>query len=49
MQIGEHKRAKGARLLGVHLEGPYFAHAQRGAQDPRYIKNPEPDEYLALL
>ncbi|NMB45935.1 MAG: N-acetylglucosamine-6-phosphate deacetylase [Firmicutes bacterium] len=43
------ERAKGARLLGVHLEGPYFAHAQRGAQDPRYIKNPEPDEYLALL
>lgn len=34
---------------GLHLEGPYLAMAQRGAQDPRYIKNPDPEEYLPLL
>lgn len=39
----------GARLLGMHLEGPYFADTQRGAQDPRYLKNPDPGEYLPLL
>jgi N-acetylglucosamine-6-phosphate deacetylase len=39
----------GAKLLGLHLEGPYFAMGQRGAQDPRYIKNPSPEEYLPIL
>ncbi|MEN6594079.1 MAG: N-acetylglucosamine-6-phosphate deacetylase [Clostridiaceae bacterium] len=34
---------------GLHLEGPYFAMAQRGAQDPRYLKNPDPAEYRALI
>lgn len=36
-------------LLGLHLEGPYFAQEQRGAQDPRYIRDPDPNEYLPLL
>lgn len=40
---------KGAQFLGMHLEGPYFAMAQRGAQDPRYIRNPDPEEYKAVL
>ncbi|TYR36627.1 N-acetylglucosamine-6-phosphate deacetylase [Sphingobacterium phlebotomi] len=39
----------GADLLGIHLEGPYFAMSQRGAQDPRYIRNPDPDEYKTLI
>jgi N-acetylglucosamine-6-phosphate deacetylase len=40
---------KGARFLGMHLEGPYFSMAQRGAQDPRYIRNPDPKEYMDIL
>src|SRR5690606_31498152 len=40
---------KGARFLGVHIEGPYFAMQQRGAQDPRYIRDPDPTEYLDIL
>jgi N-acetylglucosamine-6-phosphate deacetylase len=40
---------KGAHLLGMHLEGPYFAMNQRGAQDPRYIRNPDPEEYKEVL
>lgn len=40
---------KGARMLGLHLEGPYFAMAQKGAQDPRYIRDPKPEEYLEIL
>lgn len=39
----------GAQFLGIHLEGPYFAMNQRGAQDPRYIRNPDPNEYKDIL
>ena len=31
-------------ILGVHMEGPYFSLEQRGAQDPRYIRPPDPAE-----
>ena len=36
-------------LLGLHIEGPYFSYEQKGAQDPRYIRNPDPAEYLKIL
>lgn len=39
----------GAQFLGIHLEGPYFALNQKGAQDPRYIRNPDPKEYKEIL
>jgi len=39
----------GSRLLGMHLEGPYFAPSQKGAQDIRFIKEPHKDEYLSIL
>lgn len=39
----------GAEFLGMHLEGPYFAMNQRGAQDPRYIRDPDPSEYEDIL
>lgn len=45
-----HKNNKnGAEFLGIHLEGPYFAMNQRGAQDPRYIRDPDPKEYQEIL
>ena len=40
---------KGAQFGGLHLEGPYFAHEFRGAQDPRFLRNPSPDEYLEII
>ncbi|GAB3725967.1 N-acetylglucosamine-6-phosphate deacetylase [Spirosoma lituiforme] len=40
---------RGAAFLGIHLEGPYFALSQRGAQDPRYIRDPDPAEYEEIL
>ena len=43
------KNNAGAQFLGMHLEGPYFAQSQRGAQDPRYIRDPDPAEYEAIL
>jgi len=39
----------GAQFLGMHLEGPYLAMSQRGAQDPRYIRDPDPTEYKNIL
>ena len=36
-------------ILGVHVEGPYFSPEQRGAQDPRFLKDPDPEEYASLL
>lgn len=43
------KPTGGAQFIGMHLEGPYFAMAQRGAQDPRHIRNPDPAEYHELI
>ncbi|HHU96504.1 MAG: N-acetylglucosamine-6-phosphate deacetylase [Bacteroidota bacterium] len=39
----------GAQFIGLHLEGPYFSLNQRGAQDPKYIRNPDPEEYKHVL
>ena len=43
------KNTDGARFGGMHLEGPYFNPVFAGAQDPRYLRNPRPEEYLELL
>lgn len=40
---------RGAQFIGLHLEGPYFALNQRGAQDPKYIRNPDAAEYREIL
>ena len=39
----------GAQMLGMHLEGPYIAMNQRGAQDPRFIRDPDANEYEEIL
>ncbi|WMJ84525.1 N-acetylglucosamine-6-phosphate deacetylase [Oscillospiraceae bacterium LTW-04] len=36
-------------LLGLHLEGPYFASEHKGAQDERYLMHPHPEHYLKIL
>lgn len=43
------KRHDGAQLLGVHMEGPYFAPEQSGAQDPRYLVPPTPASYRRFV
>lgn len=39
----------GSNYLGMHIEGPYFSMEQRGAQDPRFIRLPDPQEYSEIL
>ena len=43
------RNTHGADMPGLHLEGPYFAYGQRGAQDPRHLRDPKPEEYLKIL
>ncbi len=43
------KNTEGARMLGLHLEGPYFSPEQCGAQDKTFLKNPDPTEYRKIL
>ena len=39
----------GSDFVGMHMEGPYFALSQMGAQDPRFIRDPDPAEYERIL
>ncbi|PWG81954.1 N-acetylglucosamine-6-phosphate deacetylase [Pararcticibacter amylolyticus] len=39
----------GAGFIGIHIEGPYFSMNQKGAQDPRYIRYPDPEEYREII
>ena len=39
----------GCRMLGLHLEGPYFSHAQAGAQDPSQMRDPDAREAAMIL
>ena len=42
-------KTHGAHMPGVHLEGPYFAASQAGAQDPRHLRVFDPEEYNAIF
>ncbi len=47
-RIEEHKEGY-PNILGLHLEGPYFASSQAGAQDPKHLRNPNKSEYDKVL
>ncbi len=38
-----------ARLLGVHMEGPYFSEKKKGAQNGAYLKDPDINGFLRLF
>lgn len=39
----------GARILGIHLEGPYFSPEKPGAHDSALLRHPNPAEYNEWL
>lgn len=48
-EAAEKKNSNGSQFIGMHLEGPYISPAQCGAQYPRYIRDPDPEEYKEIL
>ena len=47
-RLTEETPAGCARLLGIHMEGPYFSEAKKGAQNGAYLKNPDFEGFHAL-
>jgi N-acetylglucosamine-6-phosphate deacetylase len=39
------RRDDEARILGIHLEGPYICQPRRGAQPPQFIRPPDLEEF----
>lgn len=39
----------GARILGIHLEGPYFNLSKKGCHKASEVRNPKPEEYKKIL
>jgi N-acetylglucosamine-6-phosphate deacetylase len=39
----------GARILGVHVEGPFLSERRKGAHNPALLRDPDPEAVEALL
>jgi N-acetylglucosamine-6-phosphate deacetylase len=43
-----YKSERGAVLVGINMEGPYFSHAKRGAQNPAYLRLPNVEHFRRM-
>lgn len=44
--IGDHAGSEtGAKIQGIHFEGPFFTTEHKGAQNPKYFRDPSIDEF----
>lgn len=48
-QAGERPAPDGARILGVHLEGPYISPNFPGAQPKEHVRTPNLEEFTELI
>lgn len=39
---------KGAKIGGIHMEGPYFSMKYKGAQNPEHIRRPSAEEFFEI-
>lgn len=47
--LKDNRPADCARLLGIHMEGPYFSEKKKGAQNGAYLKNPDIEGFRQLF
>ncbi len=47
-KYSEDPYAAGARIAGIHMEGPYFSEKKKGAQNADYLKLPDYDGFKKL-
>ena len=48
VELREHRPAGCARVMGIHMEGPYFSEKKKGAQNGAYLKLPDPEGFRRL-
>ena len=47
-KLADEAPADCARLMGIHMEGPYFSEKKKGAQNGAYLKNPDIEGFRKL-
>ena len=48
-RLKEEAPAGCARLMGIHMEGPYFSEKKKGAQNAAYLKDPDFEGFCKLF
>ena len=47
-ELMENRPEKSARIGGIHMEGPFFSEARKGAQKSEYLKAPDKNAFFNL-
>ena len=48
VRLAEESPAGCARMMGIHMEGPFFSEKKKGAQNGAYLMDPDFDAFLQL-